>query len=78
MADERISAPASEPSHQRRGVLIPFRPRPDPSRDAQLNAEWDRLMELATEACAWRDPDSLTAIQDCLAHLRYRVTQDWS
>lgn len=35
-------------------------------------------MELATEACAWRDPDSLTAIQDCLAHLRYRVTQDWS
>jgi hypothetical protein len=72
------SPPASVASHQRHGVLIPFRPRPNPRTDAELNAQWDRLMQLAGEACAWRDLDSLTAIEDCLVQLRSRVERDWS
>jgi hypothetical protein len=35
-------------------------------------------MQLVGEACAWRDLDSLTAIEDCLAQLRSRVERDWS
>jgi len=72
------SPPASAASHQRRGVLILFRPRPNPRTDAQLNGQWDRLMQLVGEACTWRDLDSLTAIEDCLAQLRSRVKLDWS
>ena len=78
MVHEQSSPPASAASHQRRGVLIAFRPRPNPRNDAQLNAEWDRLMQLVVEACAWRDLDSLTAIEDCVAQLRSQVERDWS
>jgi hypothetical protein len=35
-------------------------------------------MQLVVDACAWRDPDSLTAIEACLAQLRSRVERDWS
>jgi hypothetical protein len=47
-------------------------------RDVVIDAAWDRLMTLVVEAWCWRDPDCLAAVEDCLAHLRHVVDQDWS
>ena len=78
MIDQHASKPEPADATRRRGIVLPFRLRPEPLDDTQLNAEWDRLMRLATEASMWRDPDSLAAIQDCLALLRSLVSRDWS
>jgi hypothetical protein len=48
------------------------------SRDAVLNAAWDRFITLVVEAWCWRDPECLAAVEDCLAHLRRSVDRDWS
>src|SRR5262245_16365792 len=48
------------------------------SRDAALNADWNRLVALVEEAWCWRDPDCIAAIQACLVQLRRSVDQDWS
>jgi hypothetical protein len=48
------------------------------NRDAGLNADWDRLVTLVTEAWCWRDPDCVAAVEDWLARLRRSVDQDWS
>src|SRR5262245_3431618 len=48
------------------------------SRDAVLNADWNRLVALVEEAWCWRDPDCIAAIQACLVQLRRSVDQDWS
>jgi hypothetical protein len=46
--------------------------------DGVLNGAWDRLITLVVEAWCWRDPDCLAAVEDCLAHLKRSVDQDWS
>src|SRR5262245_39642606 len=48
------------------------------SRDAVLNADWNRLVALVEEAWCWRDPDCIAAIETCLVHLKHSVAQDWS
>src|SRR5262249_42800880 len=48
------------------------------SRDVGINAEWDRLLTFVLQAWCWRDPDCIAAVEDCLAHLRRSVDQDWS
>jgi hypothetical protein len=48
------------------------------SRDAVLNADWNRLVALVEDAWCWRDPDCIAAIQACLVQLRRSVDQDWS
>jgi hypothetical protein len=78
MIGQRASGPGTADTPRRRGIVVPFRRRPEPRDDTQLNAEWNRLMRLAAEASVWRDPDSLAAIQDCLALLRSWVSRDWS
>jgi hypothetical protein len=48
------------------------------SRDAALNAAWDRLLTLVLEAWCWRDPDCLSSVENCIADLRRAVDHDWS
>ncbi len=50
----------------------------DPVRECALNADWDRLLELTVQACTWRDPESLAAVQDVLARLMREATREWS
>jgi hypothetical protein len=60
-------------------IILPFpRLRPEPDRDIQLNATWDRLLTRVMDAWVWRVPASFAAIQDCLADLRALVDRDWS
>jgi hypothetical protein len=35
-------------------------------------------MTRVEEAWSWRDPDSLAAVENWLAHLRRSVAHDWS
>ena len=48
------------------------------SRDAALNAAWDRLLTLVLEAWSWRDPDCLSSVENCIADLKRAVDHDWS
>ena len=48
------------------------------SRDAALNADWDRFITLVAEAWCWRDPDCFAALEVSLANLRRSVDRDWS
>jgi len=50
----------------------------DPARERVLNAEWDRLLDLTVQACTWRDPESLAAVEDVLARLVSETTREWS
>jgi len=75
---ERAFRPDSAIAPERRGVLLPFRRRGIDTRfDAQLNLEWDRLLELAAEASARRDATMLDAIMDRLIALRSLIDPDW-
>jgi hypothetical protein len=76
---EHVSRPDSASTGERRGLLLPFRRRGIDTRfDARLNLEWDRLLELAVEACARRDATSLGAVTDRLAEIRRLIDPDWS
>ena len=46
-------------------------------RDADLNAEWDRLRKLTEDAWTWRDPESLAALGTLVARLGLRSLEDW-
>jgi hypothetical protein len=65
-----------------RGAPAPAAPRNpdevDPARERVLNAEWDRLLELTVQACTWRDPESLAAVELVLARLVREATREWS
>jgi hypothetical protein len=64
---------------ERRGILVPFRRRGVDTRlDAQLNGEWDRLLELALDASTRRDENVLQEIRDQLARVRVLIDRDWS
>jgi hypothetical protein len=66
-------------SDRQTAIILPFpQLRLDPNHDVQLNATWDRLLTLAVEAWAWRDPDSFAALKDALAELHALVDRDWS
>ena len=78
MENGRVLPPVSATT-QRRGIVIPFRRRGINTRlDAQLNGEWDHLLELALDATARREQSALQAIRDQLAHLRALIGPDWS
>jgi hypothetical protein len=53
-------------------------PRLYEADDREINAEWDLLIRLATQAWSWRDPDSLDVLEDTLARLRTWIGHDWS
>ena len=46
-------------------------------RDGVLEAAWNRLAALVAEALSWRDPESLAAVEACVAHLKELVLADW-
>ena len=46
-------------------------------RDGVLEAAWNRLAALVAEALCWRDPESLAAVEACVAHLKVLVLADW-
>ena len=53
-------------------------PAARPSVDYELNAEWDLLIRLATQAWSWRDPESLDVLEHTLTRLRTWIGHDWS
>jgi hypothetical protein len=75
---------------RRRGVVLAFRQRAtdgppeiepgaalDVARERQLNATWDRLLELTVQACTWRDPESLAAVEEVLRALMQETRREW-
>jgi hypothetical protein len=49
----------------------------DVERDRTLDAEWNRLAILVAEALCWRDPESVEAVEACVARLGRLVRADW-
>jgi hypothetical protein len=49
-----------------------------PSVDGEVNAEWDLLIRLATEAWSWRDPESLDLLEHTVSRLRNWIGHDWA
>jgi hypothetical protein len=49
-----------------------------PSIDGEVNAEWDLLIRLATQAWSWRDPESLDVLEHTLSRLRNWIGHDWA
>jgi hypothetical protein len=72
-------APDRPPSRPRAKVisLEHYRRRGVPHQDVLLNAEWDRLSQLAEEAWTWRDPETLAALGACVARLGLRSLEEW-
>jgi hypothetical protein len=50
----------------------------DAGRDEALNAEWNALLDLTVQACTWRDPESLAAVEAVLARLTRETLREWS
>jgi hypothetical protein len=68
------------------GVVLPFR-RPvvaalemlsSGTNDEAANAAWDELIHAALRAWSWRDPETLDALIQQIAHVRPWVDRDWS
>ena len=79
MENGHTAPPDSAVTTERRGILVPFRRRGvDTHLDAQLNGEWDRLLELALDASTRRDENVLQEIRDQLARVRVLIDRDWS
>lgn len=51
---------------------------PPETGDDHINADWDRLMQLASQAWSWRDPESLDTLEQAVARLRTWIDRDWS
>ena len=49
----------------------------DPRDDQEINAAWDDLMKLVTQAWSWRDPDSLDSLEAAMVIVRKRIEDDW-
>jgi len=59
-------------------ALASYRQRvADVERDRILEAEWNRLAVLVAEALSWRDPESVEAVEACVASLKRLVRADW-
>jgi hypothetical protein len=65
-----VAAPASEASQ-----ATPF---VDVDHERLLNADWDALLELTVQACTWRDPESLAAVERVLTRLIHETGREWS
>jgi hypothetical protein len=78
-SDEFIERPPDRRREPARVVaLASYRRRVvEAERDRALHAEWDRLAVLVAEASCWRDPDSVAAVEDCVARLKRLVREDW-
>ena len=50
----------------------------DRSGDAAINAEWDLLIRLATQAWARHDPERLDVLAQTVVRLRAWIGRDWS
>jgi len=76
---EPPTPPAGGPREPARVIaLAAYRRRvADMERDCALDAEWNRLAILVTEAVCWRDPESVAAVGACVAHLERLVRADW-
>jgi hypothetical protein len=62
----------------RGATILPFR-RPAPeATDVTINARWNHFLRLATNAWEWRDPESVDALDRCLAELRATIVREWS
>ena len=48
-----------------------------PGLDHEVNAEWDLLIRLATQAWSWRDPESLDVLEHTVTRLRTGIGHDW-
>jgi hypothetical protein len=48
------------------------------SADSEINAEWDLLIRLATQAWSWRDPESLDVLERSVSRLRNWIGHDWA
>jgi hypothetical protein len=48
------------------------------SVDGEVNAEWDLLIRLATQAWSWRDPESLDVLEHTVSRLRNWIGHDWA
>ena len=48
------------------------------SADGEINAEWDILIRLATQAWSWRDPESLDVLEHTVSRLRSWIGRDWA
>ncbi len=57
-------------SYRRRAV--------ESERDRALDAAWNQLPVLVAEAWCWRDPDSVMAVEACVARLKELVREDWA
>ncbi len=45
--------------------------------DAEINADWDLLIRVASHAWSWRDPDSLDTLERTVSRLRTWIARDW-
>jgi hypothetical protein len=48
------------------------------STDGEINAEWDLLIRLATQAWSWRDPESLDVLEHTVSRIRNCIGHDWT
>ncbi len=62
------------------GRVIPFAPYAlaELHREDAVQAEWNRLPALVAEACSWRDPESIAAVEGCVARLKELVRREWA
>jgi hypothetical protein len=68
-----------EPSRGEVIQLAPYRRRlGEAQRDASLNDDWNALAGAVAEAWCWRDPESLAAVEECLARLKAKTLADWT
>lgn len=58
------------------GVVV--RPWDQADADAGPNEAWDQLLRLVDRAWAWRDPETLSQLEECVVRLGILVEADWS
>jgi len=77
---QRLEPPVLRPT-RRGGVILffePYRRRLEEfRRHAEDDAEWTRLRRLVEEAATWRDPESLAAVEACIARLKETIRGEW-
>jgi hypothetical protein len=54
------------------------RPWDQADADAGPNGAWDQLLRLVDRAWAWRDPETLNQLEECVLRLGILVEADWS
>lgn len=69
---------APSPAHGRlRASAAPAVTLPE-AGDDQINSDWDLLIRVASHAWSWRDPDSLSTLEQTVERLRDWIDRDWT